>query len=495
MKATSLGLIVPIIGKRGQPGCTHMRASLVLLAAVLWLCGSGAAEAAAPFARARFVQQISQDTLLGPPGSQDDTQAEPHIAVDPNDPQIVVAVFQQGRFTDGGSVDPGYATSQDGGQSWIAGDLPGLTVAVGGIFGRASDPVVAIGPDGSVYAQTLGIDGNNVMGTSRSAIIVQRSDDGGLTFGAPVLVQDDVSTTLLNDKNWIAVDTFPTSPHYGRVYSAWDRVDDVALQAPQVLRYSDDRGETWSPLVTVSTPAPLVFSIGAQPLVQPNGDLTIVYNVQFPPPSLLLSQTSHDGGDHFDPPATIATAEGIPVPGMRTGLDGMVTLPAAAVDPVDGEIYVVWPDARFRSDGLNDIAMSISTDGGASWGAPTAVSSVRKGRLDRFTPAVAAHGEYVHVTYHTVRIRDGVPVGVGMRYIVSADDGATFRRERRLGRRSNLDFAAVVDPGGLKFLGDYNGLAATADAVHAVWCRSFRERGAGESIHQTTFSAALFRQP
>src|SRR4029453_3673327 len=128
-----------------------VQASAPLLAAVVCLhLSTGAAEAAS-FARPRLVQQISQDTLLGPPGSQDDTQAEPHIAVDPNDPEIVVAVFQQGRFiAGGGSVGPGYATSQDGGRSWIAGDLPGLTVAVGGIFERASDPAVAIGPDGSV---------------------------------------------------------------------------------------------------------------------------------------------------------------------------------------------------------------------------------------------------------------------------------------------------------------------------------------------------------
>ena len=240
-------------------------------------------------------------------------------------------------------------------------------------------------------------------------------------------------------------------------------------------------------------------------LVQPNGDLTIVYNAVSPPPSRLVSQTSHDGGDHFDAPATIATAEGLPVPSMKTGLDlcpvglegcpasGMITTFAgAAVDPVDGELYAVWPDARFRTDGLNDILMSISTDGGASWGAPTAVSPA-KSRLDHFNPAVAAYGDYVHVTYRTVRIRDGVPVWVGMRRIVSADNGSTFGREHRLGRRANLDFAAVVAPGGRKFFGDYMGLAASADAVHAVWCLPFHEHRAERAIHQTTFSAALFR--
>ena len=64
-----------------------------------------------------------------------------------------------------------------------------------------------------------------------------------------MLVQSDCSA--FDDKNWIAVDTFPSSPHFGRIYVAWDRFSGV-LQ-PEVLRYSDDHGQTWSGLVTIST--------------------------------------------------------------------------------------------------------------------------------------------------------------------------------------------------------------------------------------------------
>lgn len=317
---------------------------------------------------------------------------------------------QQGRLGTGGARDIGYATSQDGGRTWIAGQLPGPTLAVGGVFQQAADPVVAIGPDGSVYAQSIAWDYDDLHRFSRSAISVQRSDDGGLTFGSPVLVQDD-GPMVFNDKNWITVDTFPSSPHYGRVYSAWDRDEDVdvAGRQPQVLRYSDDRGETWSPLVAVSTVGP-GWTIGAQPFVQPNGDLTVVYATGAPLATTyqFIAQTSHDGGDRFDAPVTIATPLERAAPGIESGYD----LPAAAVDPVDGEIYVVWSDGRSpRPDFPADIVISVSTDGGASWGEPSVVNSSRGCRsfhCARFTPAVAAYAKDVHITFRTAKLRRGV---------------------------------------------------------------------------------------
>src|SRR5439155_13844339 len=84
------------------------------------------------------LRQISRDTLQGLPPSEADTQVEPDIAVDPNDPRVVVAVFQEGRFPDGAAVDTGYASSRNGGRSWKTAPL-GVTAATGGEFERASD--------------------------------------------------------------------------------------------------------------------------------------------------------------------------------------------------------------------------------------------------------------------------------------------------------------------------------------------------------------------
>jgi hypothetical protein len=441
-----------------------------LVGLVLLLAGAGPAPAA--FRRVTHARQISADTLAGPPDAQADTQAEPAVAVDPGDPRIVVAVFQQGRFSDGGSVDPGFATSHDGGVTWVAGNLPGLTVAVGGAFERASDPAVAIGPDGTVYAQTLPLSFSGTDG-----IAVQRSADGGLSFEPPVVVQED--PCCANDKDWIAVDAFAASPHVGRVYSVWTRGDAT------VLRYSDDRGTSWSELVSVSEPSGVPGAFGPLALVQPNGDLTVVYHAIASDVDEIVSQTSHDGGNSFDASVPIGAFVSQEVAGMRTG-NG---LPAAAVDPVSGRLYVVWPDQSRRDDGLHDLAVAVSRNGAVSWAPPRLVDTHAGRRTERFTPAVAAYGGFLHLTYRTRHAtRLGFTPGVGMRYVVSSDDGATFSPERRLGRKGTVGSAATSQGA---FLGDYMGLAASSGAVHAVWCLPLPSRIS--PTHQTTWSATILR--
>src|SRR6266545_1630758 len=104
-------------------------------------------------------QEIARDTVVGPAGSEPDTAVEPYVAIDPNHPRVVVAVFQVGRFPDGGAAAIGFARSHDGGRTWTSGVLPGLTRGFGGSFFRASDPSVAFGPDGSAYASSIVIRG------------------------------------------------------------------------------------------------------------------------------------------------------------------------------------------------------------------------------------------------------------------------------------------------------------------------------------------------
>jgi hypothetical protein len=57
---------------------------------------------------------------------------------------------------------------------------------------------------------------------------------------------------------------------------------------------------------------------------------------------------------------------------MRTG-----GLPAAAIDPVTGQMYVVWQDTRSNPSGLNDIVLSESSDGGTKWSAPRGAKVTR----------------------------------------------------------------------------------------------------------------------
>src|SRR6266571_4180977 len=97
-------------------------------------------------------RQAGVDCLrpLGP--EQGDTDVEPSIAANPQDPNNAVAVYQEGRVDSGCSEAGGFATTFDGGKTWTHGDVPGLTVATGGPAALASDYVVAFGPDNYVYA-------------------------------------------------------------------------------------------------------------------------------------------------------------------------------------------------------------------------------------------------------------------------------------------------------------------------------------------------------
>ena len=448
---------------------------------IVLACMLGLLQPGQSLAQAVSATEITRQTIQAATGAQAHTQTEPDIAVDPNNPLVVVAVVQQGRFPDGGSTAIGYATSHDGGQTWMAGDLPLLTVATGGPFDRASDPAVAFGPDGAVYAESL------VFGGARSGVAVQRSDDGGMTFGAPVLAQDDNDPNLFNDKEWIAVDTFAGSPHRGRVYVAWDQGNTIGQ--PMLLRFSDDRAQTWSSLITVSSPT--AVGLGALPLVQPNGALTIVYE-DFTAGDNEVAQTSHNGGLSFDPPVTINSFQGGILPDIRSG-----GLPAAAVDPHTGFLYAVWEDQRFRSDSVRDIVISRSTDGGADWGALTRVNADSpSSRLDHFTPAVTALNGKVHVVYRTRDTSAGLSTLVDMRYSASDDAGLTFARERILGDATDLRFAAqttTFDCGNppCYFLGDYMGVAASSQAVHPVWCRAFQNPAAPSAPNQSTWSSRV----
>src|SRR5439155_14611590 len=129
-----------------------------------------------------------------------------------------------------------------------------------------------------------------------------------------------------------------------------------------------------------------------------NGDLTIVYDQTIGAQDFEVAQTSTDGGLSFGPPITVGEFLGAGDPGLRTG-----GLPAAAIDPTTDSMDVVWQDTRYRSDGHNDVVISTSTDGGATWSAPARVNGPDPAgeALDHFTPDVAAYRGVVHVTYCT----------------------------------------------------------------------------------------------
>src|SRR5258708_24101997 len=81
--------------------------------------------------------QVSSDPFTVGPG-QHATEVEPHTLANGS---TLVAAFQTGRISPGGSTDIGGATSTDRGPSWSPAFLPGLTKGDGtGPYDAARDP-------------------------------------------------------------------------------------------------------------------------------------------------------------------------------------------------------------------------------------------------------------------------------------------------------------------------------------------------------------------
>jgi hypothetical protein len=104
--------------------------------------------------------------------------------------------------------------------------------------------------------------------------------------------------------------------------------------------------------------------------------------------------------------------------------------------------------------------ISTSTDGGATWSAPTAPISKTPSNLPAFTTTVAVNSAgTVAVTYYDMRNPDGVTTGLPTDYwlVTSTDHGASFDNEVRL-TSTSFDMSIAPNAGGL-FLGDYEALA------------------------------------
>jgi hypothetical protein len=502
--------------------------------ALLLLAGTPSAlpVAAAP-QQVYDAQQISQDTLACPAtdatACELDTQVEPHIAVNPDDPNNIVGVFQQGRYKNGGSVDPGFATSFDDGRTWPArGSAPGLTVSVAPRtspgphvpFERGSDPVAAFDRKHQVvFLQTIAV---SIAGCSvycDSAVMVNVSSDKGRTFAPPVVIEennDDPSPAnflnwTFNDKNWMVVDNTPTSPHYGRAYSVWDQALCVEPSCTQtanrvVVKVSDDGGATWSPK-TVSTPnisaqeQPnfLHEPVGTQPIVLPNGDIVVLYQDAqvglYTFYGTMHVIRSSDGGATWSTPKQVDTLT--PVPLETAGLRA----PDIVSADTDGKtIFAVWQDGR-NSVGMvsNDILMSRSADGGNTWSTSVDLTP-GEATLDHFTPAIAAMGGKVYLTYRT-RMPGNVFAGspfnsVDAVYrVVDGATGATTAGPGSLySTPTNTDFAAYTTQGAFKFLGDYAAIAVSPQSAHAIWCQAQNFAGAAtnpDNTHIRAFSARV----
>jgi hypothetical protein len=441
-------------------------------------------------------------------------------------------------FTDGVGVSGVYFSFNGGGSwtqptytGWTARDCLGpaaCTPHVGPIGtlpryyenGLVSDgdPAVAFGPRPDASGAFSWANGSRLYyanlssnfptgakkGTFRGfeAIAVSRTDDvqaaaagSAAAWKDPVLISRQSSTTF-SDKEQVWADNAQSSPFFGNAYVCWatfrSNSHGHAFPTPLMVSRSTDGGDTWTTnqvgpatdngvnqqadgctVRTDSTGNVYVFGIGAR-----NGR-------QFQ-----LMYKSTDGGAHFTGPTLVApvVSPGVfdPVQG-RPVMDGVagarVDLASGpSVDIANGaptgaaatnQIVMTWADGRA---GLNheQLMLTTSRDGGATWSAPTPVQLDPGDRPVYTAPALSPDGTDLYVTVNSFttpyRTDTTSPRGlVGSVWHADVVAGAPVGW-------AEVSRGAVGDPRGSstnsltsEFLGDYVYTAATDAGAVAVW--------------------------
>jgi hypothetical protein len=447
------------------------------------------------------------------------TEIEPWVEVNPANPDNLIAGWQQDRWSNGGSRSDYGAYSLDGGATWSGTAAFGTTLCLGGRYIRASDPWIAISPDGTAYFMQLVFEADTPAGGfGRNAMLVSRSSNGGRTWGKPTELIVDTDPQVLNDKNSMTAD--PTDSRYA--YAVWDRLQDftipvdgararpagmdgvamarervrqlraaadapaaraaeVFFKGPSYFARTTDGGRNWEAARVVYDPGDNAQTINNLVAVLPNGTLIDFFTDISPRGRLKIGYLrSHDQGETFNAtPDYVSTilSSGTVTPNDENPVRDGSILFDVAVDQASGAVYAVWQDTRFT--GVEGVAFSQSTDNGRNWSRPIRVDRTPENnnplRRQAFTPSVAVAGDgTIVVTYYDFRFdnnqgeltdywavicRPADPSGCSQR--------SAWRTELRL-TKSSFDMRDAPVAGG-HFLGDYMALTAIGQDVWPIF--------------------------
>lgn len=419
--------------------------------------------------------------VLNPGTLYVNAEVEPQLAINPANPNNLVGTWQQDRWSNGASRGIAVGVSFDAGSTWATRALPvsrcgGGNVANGGDFERASDPWVTFSPNGVAYQLSLGVSGTEFQAGASSAMLVSRSSDGGRTWAHPLaLIRDGAE--FFNDKNTITAD--PTDSRY--VYAVWDRLT-TDNRGPTFFTRTIDGGASWEPAHAIFDPGVGSQTIGNIVAVLPDGTL-VNFFTQLKSGGTVSTGNfavirSSDKGATWSQPTVVASFLGI---GSRDPETGSAIRDSAFLGQISvgaqGQLYVVWQDARF-SNGVRDaIAFTSSTDGGVSWSAPVRVNG--DASVQGLIPSISARADgTIGVSYFDMRSNTADPATLPIDFwLATSRDGVNWTDQRIA---PAFDLAAAPIARGY-FLGDYMGLTSDGANFYPFYVRT----NSGNPANQT----------
>lgn len=358
--------------------------------------------------------------------------SESDLRVDPTNPNHLIGSSKWFVSAEGYNHLLGFYESFDGGRTWpVQGHIPGYEG-----WTDNTDPVGAFDGFGNYYELILpyeffynsdgthnfAINPNQEPNPSQAAevisVAVRKHGAKGANDWSTAAGQLDIIAPYDNrgnepDKQWLAIDTNPASPHYNTIYAMWVDFNGPFGSKPFVSTAKALPNGTHTPwtaperLPTVNATAADTYLL---PHVDPSGVVwTTVANfpsAQQRTTAALSVISSADGGQTWQGPFDVV--QNVQLPPFRfantTFRDGILNTFAVGNQlSAQGHypLYVSWEDA---SAGVTNILLSASYDGGQHWTTPIQVND-NAAPVDEFQPNLAVSaGGTVSVAFYDRRL-------------------------------------------------------------------------------------------